>query len=397
MKKMFSMLYVVFILWIGFSYHSGFAEESTMTTISVCTQEWAPVCGQPPMSQCWDSEFCIQMMPAPKTYGNKCHMYAEGAEFLYEGECTDNVPIDPICPLYDIEPNPPEGCYYEWIKDENGCKKPVLKCNKVCPDISQPEEREGCILKWYTDEKGCKNYKQTCESTMCTKEYKPVCGYKTQCIIDVPMSTNGGTTSGSWVSLWNVCQKTTQTFSNKCMMNSAGYSFLQEGSCEDKVVCPQYDVAEPKPGCYYEWVKDENGCKKPKLVCKDETKCRDYSTVKLMQEMNGCPLTWYVDENGCKAHKYECSTTPKPDDKYEKLKLRLANAIGQLFKKLENSERSNEEKINYLEKLIVKLTQLQEKKPKYEEIIQFVIDLIEEKILELQEDDGFDDIFEILQ
>ena len=52
-----------------------------------CTEEYSPVCGQPPMPKC-SSEFgCAQVMPQPKTYSNMCELEKAHAEFLYKGEC----------------------------------------------------------------------------------------------------------------------------------------------------------------------------------------------------------------------------------------------------------------------------------------------------------------------
>jgi len=54
-----------------------------------CTREYVPVCGQPPMPTCPEGALCKIVPPEPTTYGNKCVLESEGAEFLYEGECTE--------------------------------------------------------------------------------------------------------------------------------------------------------------------------------------------------------------------------------------------------------------------------------------------------------------------
>lgn len=64
-----------------------------------CTLEYNPVCGAKPI-------VCITTPcnPIPTTYGNKCAMEADGAKFLYAGECKDNYPNpadDPQCKRWD--------------------------------------------------------------------------------------------------------------------------------------------------------------------------------------------------------------------------------------------------------------------------------------------------------
>jgi PKD repeat protein len=58
-----------------------------------CTKEYRPVCGSKPV-------VCITAPcnPIPTTYGNKCEMQADGASYLYEGQCrTENPADDPQC------------------------------------------------------------------------------------------------------------------------------------------------------------------------------------------------------------------------------------------------------------------------------------------------------------
>ena len=72
---------------------SSGAQAKTSSTVRVgreataCTFEYAPVCGQPPMPTCPSGMACIQVMPQPQTYGNRCMMNAAGATFVYSGEC----------------------------------------------------------------------------------------------------------------------------------------------------------------------------------------------------------------------------------------------------------------------------------------------------------------------
>jgi hypothetical protein len=58
-----------------------------------CTKEYRPVCGAQQI-------VCITAPcnPIPTTYGNKCEMEADGASFLYEGQCRSESPADdPQC------------------------------------------------------------------------------------------------------------------------------------------------------------------------------------------------------------------------------------------------------------------------------------------------------------
>lgn len=52
-----------------------------------CTREYMPVCAQPPMPACPEGMMCAQVMPQPKTYGNKCSAEAENAQIISQGEC----------------------------------------------------------------------------------------------------------------------------------------------------------------------------------------------------------------------------------------------------------------------------------------------------------------------
>jgi peptidoglycan hydrolase-like protein with peptidoglycan-binding domain len=68
-------------------------EAKTTTTVKVgsdsvvCTEEYAPVCGQPKWS-CPAGMFCATVMPAPQAYSNLCKMNAAGATFIKNGQCT---------------------------------------------------------------------------------------------------------------------------------------------------------------------------------------------------------------------------------------------------------------------------------------------------------------------
>ncbi len=57
----------------------------------LCTQEYAPVCGQPPEPACRRATpACMVPTPGPATYSNACVMKAAGATLLYTGQCQTN-------------------------------------------------------------------------------------------------------------------------------------------------------------------------------------------------------------------------------------------------------------------------------------------------------------------
>lgn len=62
-------------------------ECSASLPSKACTREYMPVCAEPPMPACLEGMMCAQVMPAAKTYPNKCSAEAENATIISEGEC----------------------------------------------------------------------------------------------------------------------------------------------------------------------------------------------------------------------------------------------------------------------------------------------------------------------
>jgi len=85
-----------------------------------CARVYAPVCGAKPI-------VCITTPcdPVPTTYGNKCEMEADGAEFLYRGRCQTVKDPPAVCTLeYNPVCGQPQGC-------ENTCP-PGMYCAMMC-------------------------------------------------------------------------------------------------------------------------------------------------------------------------------------------------------------------------------------------------------------------------
>jgi peptidoglycan hydrolase-like protein with peptidoglycan-binding domain len=96
------------------------AKQQIIVAPVACTKEYKPVCGAKPI-------VCITYPcnPIPTTYGNRCEMNADGASFLYEGQCrTENPADDPQC--------------RNWFDGCNTCAR------------NSPGEPAACTLKYCT-------------------------------------------------------------------------------------------------------------------------------------------------------------------------------------------------------------------------------------------------------
>jgi len=103
--------------------------ECKSDEVDACTMDYTPVCWQPKMPECKEWLSCIQVMPTPITYGNKCMMNAEKATLLYNWECqkiediknikiskeTDLVKVDVDFPL--VNNKKIDDKIYAYVKD----------------------------------------------------------------------------------------------------------------------------------------------------------------------------------------------------------------------------------------------------------------------------------------
>lgn len=66
--------------------YEGECKKASEEPIKACTKEYAPVCGKTPAKTCMGPGCASEQ----KTYGNTCMLESEKAAFLYEGECEKN-------------------------------------------------------------------------------------------------------------------------------------------------------------------------------------------------------------------------------------------------------------------------------------------------------------------
>ncbi len=113
---------------------------------------------------------------------------------------------------------------------------------------------------------------------------------------------------------------------------------------KEEIVCPVFKLIAPKEGCHYDYIKDKNDCKIPKLICKEQ--------------------------------KYKYKLT-------DSLKKRIQWVVEKFMQKLKYSKMSNEAKIRKIESIIEKLKILSNKKPSLKNIFDYLIELMEEEAVML--------------
>lgn len=225
----------------------------TCEEIPTCSKEYAPVCAMP-KSSC-TSTYCTDVLRMPKTYDNKCMMYAAEATYLYSGACKTETPppvctkeYAPVCGAMESATNcTPDGkCYVAdglLMTFGNKCelekaKAKYLYSGACKADTPTPVCATGtltdpnCVCKDGTSPRplasGTRIQAYTCDPIVvtppaCTKEYVPVCA--------MPKSSCNGTYCTD-------VMPTPKTYDNKCMMEVAGASYLYSGSCKTTPTTP---------------------------------------------------------------------------------------------------------------------------------------------------------------
>ncbi|MBI5470655.1 PKD domain-containing protein [Candidatus Kaiserbacteria bacterium] len=207
-----------------------------------CTMEYKPVCGS---KQIYCST--TPCNPVQQTYGNKCTMEADGATFLYDGQCQDvygNRP--PVISgfsgpttlsvnqtgTWTINASDPENgqlSYRVSWGDENYGLAPhdatLVPLFIQTTTFTHAYANAGTYTVSVTVQDSNGQSAQTTTTVQvgsgvaCTMEYAPVCGQPPEpaCRHSIPACM--------------IATPGPQTYSNRCMLNAAGATFLYQGQC----------------------------------------------------------------------------------------------------------------------------------------------------------------------
>ena len=221
-----------------------------------CTKEYAPVCGRPSgcANTCPAGMYCTMMcrLNDPQTYSNKCMLKAAGAEYLYDGTCSNTQTNKPpsISGLmgpssltvnetgtWSITASDPENqslsysvtwgdeSVYPMAMMDRAVSSPVFYQDTTFTH-SYAAAGTYTITIVVTDATGQSAKTSTTVrvgsgAVACTMEYAPVCGQKTVC----PACT------ASNPPCMAACYLQQQTYSNTCMLNADGASVAYSGEC----------------------------------------------------------------------------------------------------------------------------------------------------------------------
>lgn len=211
-----------------------------------CTKEYKPVCGAKPI-------VCITTPcnPIPTTYGNICSMRADGASYLYDGECRDtSAGGAPTISRFsgpttlavnesgtwNISASDPENGRLsysiawgdEWARSSiaggtTSAESSIVQETTFTHAYSNPGAYT--ISVTVTDESGksaqVSSSVQVTQSA-CTAEYAPVCGR--------PQGCANTCAPGMYCTM--MCRLYDPvSYSNRCQLNNANATFLHTGVC----------------------------------------------------------------------------------------------------------------------------------------------------------------------
>ena len=207
-----------------------------------------------------------------------------------------------------------------------------------------------CESGWtaFSDAKGCGCKKEE-EDIVCSQEYEPVCGRPDY-------------TCPAWVTCNRPLPK---TYSNKCLLKAAGADYLSKWECKTQTELPSAT----------------------------DTKYYVGNTDKCMLIKYRCDTGWdyFSDTLGCGCKKM---TKDKVIPLTSSLKIRLSDIVENFIEKLEKKYDSDEKKWDIIQDMKEKFWDLWENE-RYEEVVNYVIDLLEEYQEKLEDDlDVIEDIFD---
>ncbi len=221
--------------------------------------------------------------------------------------------------------------------------------------------------------------------TICTSDYTPVCWKKYP----------------DWDEMWGITYK---TFSNKCELSNykKGYIFGYKGKCKEDLDTWVSKTCQ----IWYDWC---NTCKKAwsayvctKRMCIQHwtPKCLDKiikkppvscPVFKLMKPPYLCKYHYSLNENWCKIPKLVCE-----DWISYTMRIKLDKLANKFLNKIERKFWPETfKRVTYLKNINKKLIILWNKKPKYKNVINYLIRKFENEIKKL-DNDGLGEIINIL-
>ena len=129
---MLLLLLTIGNIWAEYNQDKSVNNEAEITTTSInldeeemmfCPEYYDPVCAQPPMPECPEWMYCIQVMPALKTYSNECFAWLDNAEILYKWVCEGDDYLDysdtskTMHPSWDLNRDWINDCEDAWTCD----------------------------------------------------------------------------------------------------------------------------------------------------------------------------------------------------------------------------------------------------------------------------------------